>query len=170
MTYFLGRGVEYYDVPTVDEIAGKLDQDNGRFSTLLLGILESAPFQQRRTTPNNFKPGPEGGYRSRRIQRHCTKAMNIRKSPSNDPLALNRRRFLRNLGVCLAVPALEAFPRRVFAADGAAKLAATTATGVPLRTAFLYFPNGAIPSAWWPTGSEGAEFALNRTMEPLAEA
>jgi len=52
MTYILGRGVEYYDVPTVDEIAGKLDQDNGRFSTLLLGVLESAPFQQRRTTPN----------------------------------------------------------------------------------------------------------------------
>ena len=52
MTYFLGRGVEYYDVPTVDEIAAKLNQDNGRFSTLLLGVLESAPFQQRRTTPN----------------------------------------------------------------------------------------------------------------------
>ncbi len=52
MTYFLGRGVEYSDVPTVDAIAGKLDQDHGRFSTLLLGVLESAPFQQRRTTPN----------------------------------------------------------------------------------------------------------------------
>ncbi len=94
--------------------------------------------------------------------------MSIRKSPPNDPLAVNRRRFLRNLGVCLAVPALEAFPRRVFAAEGAARLAATTATGVPLRTAFLYFPNGAIPSAWWPTG-EGADFQLNRTMEPLAK-
>ena len=94
--------------------------------------------------------------------------MNIRKSPSNDPLALNRRRFLRSLGVSLALPALEAFPRRVFAAEGAAKLAATTASGVPLRTAFLYFPNGAIPSAWWPTGT-GADFALNRTMEPLAK-
>lgn len=94
--------------------------------------------------------------------------MNIRKTLPTDPLALNRRRFLRNLGVCLAVPALEAFPRRVFAADAATRLAATTATGVPLRTAFLYFPNGAIPSAWWPTGS-GAEFELNRTMEPLAK-
>ncbi len=93
--------------------------------------------------------------------------MNIRKSPSNDPLAVNRRLFLRNLGVCLALPALEAFPRRTFAADAASKLAATTATGVPLRTAFLYFPNGAIPSAWWPTGT-GADFTLNRTMEPLA--
>jgi hypothetical protein len=53
MTYLLGRGVEYYDVPTVDAIAEKLDQDNGRFSTLLVGVLESAPFQQRRVTPNS---------------------------------------------------------------------------------------------------------------------
>jgi mono/diheme cytochrome c family protein len=53
MTYLLGRGVEYYDVPTVDAIAAKLDKDDGRFSTLLFGLLESAPFQQRRTTPNN---------------------------------------------------------------------------------------------------------------------
>ena len=82
--------------------------------------------------------------------------------------ASSRRRFLRNLGVCLAVPALESFPARVFAAGGAQKLAATTATGAPLRSAFLYFPNGAIPSAWWPANT-GADFALNRTMEPLAK-
>jgi hypothetical protein len=81
----------------------------------------------------------------------------------------NRRRFLRNLGVCLAVPALESFPARVFgAAASAQKFAATTATGAPLRSAFLYFPNGAIPSAWWPSGT-GGDFTLNRTMEPLAK-
>jgi hypothetical protein len=53
MTCLLGRGVEYYDVPTVDAIAERLDKDNGRFSTLLFGVLESAPFQQRRVTPNS---------------------------------------------------------------------------------------------------------------------
>jgi len=53
MTYILGRGVEYYDVPTIDAIVERLDKDNGRFSTLLFGILESAPFQQRRLTPNS---------------------------------------------------------------------------------------------------------------------
>jgi hypothetical protein len=36
-----------------------------------------------------------------------------------------------------------------------------------LRTAFLYFPNGAIPSAWWPS-ELGGDFTLNRTMAPLA--
>mgnify|MGYP001604144506 CR=1 FL=1 len=85
--------------------------------------------------------------------------------------ALDRRRFLRNLGICVALPAMETFlPTRVLgaSASGATALAATTATGAPLRTAFLYFPNGAIPAAWWPTG-EGRNFVLNRTMEPLAK-
>jgi hypothetical protein len=52
LTYVLGRGVEYYDVPTIDAIVESMDKDNGRFSTLLFGVLESAPFQQRRLTPN----------------------------------------------------------------------------------------------------------------------
>lgn len=59
MTYILGRGVEYYDVPTVDTIVAELDRDDGRFSTLLLGVLESAPFQLRRTTPNPRTGEPE---------------------------------------------------------------------------------------------------------------
>jgi hypothetical protein len=50
MTYVLGRGVEYYDTPTVDAIVERLDKDNGRFSTLLFGVLESVPFQQRRNS------------------------------------------------------------------------------------------------------------------------
>lgn len=53
MTYILGRGMEYYDVPTVDAIVEQMDKDKGRFSTMLYGILESAPFQQRRVTPNS---------------------------------------------------------------------------------------------------------------------
>jgi len=83
---------------------------------------------------------------------------------------LSRRRFLRGLGVCMSVPVMESLlPRRLGAATlsaGASSLA-TTATGAPLRTAFLYFPNGAIPGAWWPTG-EGKDYELNRTMKPLA--
>lgn len=90
-----------------------------------------------------------------------------RAAASSHPL--NRRRFLRNLGLCVALPAMESFSSRLLgaAAAGAPVLPATTATGAPLRTAFLYFPNGAIPGAWWPTGL-GADFVLNRTMAPLA--
>ncbi len=51
-TYALGRGVEYYDAHTIDEIVGRLAQADGRMSVLLLGIIESPAFQkQRRATP-----------------------------------------------------------------------------------------------------------------------
>ena len=58
LTYALGRGLEYYDVQTVDQIVDRLEKDNGRFSALLMGIIESAPFQNRRNTnaPENPKP------------------------------------------------------------------------------------------------------------------
>ena len=78
----------------------------------------------------------------------------------------SRRHFLRGLGAAVALPAFSSLglPRAMAAREGAAL--ATTATGAPLRTAFLYFPNGAIPEAWWPTG-EGTSFQLNKTLEPL---
>jgi len=82
--------------------------------------------------------------------------------------SLSRRRFLRGLGACVALPAFESLaPLRVLAEPPRAILA-TTPAGAPLRAAFLYFPNGAIPSAWWP--KEGAaSFEFSRTLEPLAE-
>src|SRR5436305_1816309 len=79
---------------------------------------------------------------------------------------LSRRNFLRGVGACVALPVFESLsPLRLLSAEPAAQLAVTS-SGAPLRTAFLYFPNGAIPSYWWPTG-EGAEFSLNRTLKPL---
>jgi len=52
LTYALGRGLEYYDVETVDRIVQRLDEQNGRFSALLMGIIESAPFQKQRNLAN----------------------------------------------------------------------------------------------------------------------
>lgn len=48
LTYALGRGLEYYDVETVDRIVERLEKENGRFSALLMGVVESTPFQKRR--------------------------------------------------------------------------------------------------------------------------
>jgi hypothetical protein len=48
LTYALGRGLDYNDVETVDRIVGRLDREGGRFSVLLTGVIDSAPFQQRR--------------------------------------------------------------------------------------------------------------------------
>ena len=50
LTYATGRGLEYYDEPTVDAIVRRLDAEDGRFSVLLRGVVESAPFQQQRDT------------------------------------------------------------------------------------------------------------------------
>lgn len=54
LTYALGRGLEYYDTETVDQIVQRLDQGNGRFLPLLTGIIESAPFQKQRLQPNSI--------------------------------------------------------------------------------------------------------------------
>lgn len=48
LTYAVGRGPEYYDMETIDRIVERLEHENGRFSELLLGVVESAPFQKMR--------------------------------------------------------------------------------------------------------------------------
>jgi hypothetical protein len=48
LTYALGRGLEYYDVETVDQIVDRIEKANGRASALLAGVVESAPFQKCR--------------------------------------------------------------------------------------------------------------------------
>ena len=48
LIFALGRGLEDYDVQTVDQIVERLEANNGRASTLLTGVIESAPFQKRR--------------------------------------------------------------------------------------------------------------------------
>jgi hypothetical protein len=47
-TYGLGRGVEYYDQPTIRQIVRDAGRDNYRWSSLLKGIVESKAFQMRR--------------------------------------------------------------------------------------------------------------------------
>ncbi len=47
LTYALGRGLEYYDRCAIDKIMIDLDSDD-RFSVLVTGIIQSAPFQLRR--------------------------------------------------------------------------------------------------------------------------
>jgi hypothetical protein len=79
--------------------------------------------------------------------------------------AFSRRHFLRGLGACIALPAFESLAPFKLLATPASKLA-TTASGAPLRAAFLFFPNGAIPAAWWPKDA-GKDFEFSRTLKPL---
>jgi hypothetical protein len=48
LTYALGRGLEYYDEPALDKIASHVEKANDKFSSLVLGIVHSDPFQLRR--------------------------------------------------------------------------------------------------------------------------
>jgi hypothetical protein len=47
LTYALGRGLEYYDAPAVREIDRTAEANDYRWSSLVLGIVKSVPFQLR---------------------------------------------------------------------------------------------------------------------------
>ncbi len=49
LTYALGRGLDYYDVYTVDDLVERLDREKGRPSVLISGIIQSVPFQRSRS-------------------------------------------------------------------------------------------------------------------------
>ena len=49
LTYALGRGLEYYDAPAVRKITREAASNDYRWSSLVLGIVESVPFQMRRS-------------------------------------------------------------------------------------------------------------------------
>ncbi|MBL6763580.1 MAG: DUF1552 domain-containing protein [Verrucomicrobiae bacterium] len=71
----------------------------------------------------------------------------------------NRRNFLRGLGAAVALPTFESLAPALETNGGNG--------GPPLRSAYLYVPNGVILDAWRPEGS-GENYELNRTMKPLA--
>jgi hypothetical protein len=54
MTYAIGRGMEAYDVETIDQIVERMKQENGRCSALLNGIVDSAAFQRRRNSKDRM--------------------------------------------------------------------------------------------------------------------
>jgi hypothetical protein len=49
MTYALGRGVEHSDMPAIRAVLRTAARDDYRFTSLIRAIVESAPFQMRRS-------------------------------------------------------------------------------------------------------------------------
>jgi len=47
LTYAMGRGAEYYDAPAIRKIVTEATADEYRWSSLILGIAKSVPFQMR---------------------------------------------------------------------------------------------------------------------------
>ncbi len=50
LTFALGRGVDYYDAPAIRKILREAEPEGYRFSSLILGIVKSVPFQMRTST------------------------------------------------------------------------------------------------------------------------
>ena len=71
----------------------------------------------------------------------------------------SRRRFLRGLGIGVALPVFES-------ALPAATLSGGAQVKPPRRIAFCSVPNGVQQDNWWPEG-EGRQFELNQTMKSL---
>jgi hypothetical protein len=53
MTFGVGRGMEYYDMPVIRDIVEEAEDDNYRFSTLVLGVVKSPQFLMRTKTPDS---------------------------------------------------------------------------------------------------------------------
>jgi len=51
LVYALGRGLEYYDMPSVRAIVRTAAADEYRWSSVIIGVVESTPFQMRRFQP-----------------------------------------------------------------------------------------------------------------------
>jgi hypothetical protein len=57
LEYALGRGLEYYDGPAVRQLLRRSAAQDHRWSSLIVGIVESPPFQMRRTAaPGESNP------------------------------------------------------------------------------------------------------------------
>jgi Protein of unknown function (DUF1552) len=75
--------------------------------------------------------------------------------------AIPRRTFLRGAGATLALPLLDGMIP-AFASS------AEVATKAPVRLGIVYVPNGMWPMDQWTPRTEGADFKLSPTLEPLA--
>lgn len=62
LIYALGRGLEFYDVETTDQIVTRIEAANGRSSALIAGIIESAPFQRTRRPAANETEKPKNRH------------------------------------------------------------------------------------------------------------
>jgi mono/diheme cytochrome c family protein len=54
LTYSLGRGLQYYDQPVVRQIVADSADENYTWSSIIIGVIESTPFQYRRASNNVY--------------------------------------------------------------------------------------------------------------------
>ncbi len=87
----LGRRVEYYDQPAVRAIVKKAAQNDYRFSSFVLGIVNSPAFQMSKAEPVDHYRGEVEDMSYDLTKKH-----------------LSRRAVLKGMGVTVALPFLDA--------------------------------------------------------------
>ena len=58
MTYALGRGIEYYDMPSIRKIVKDAARNNYRFSSIVMGIVSAPAFQSSMVEQPAHPPVP----------------------------------------------------------------------------------------------------------------
>ena len=142
MTYAIGRGLEYTDMPTVRAIARDVEQDDNRFSAIVLGVVRA------RSSRCETKAAD-------RSASHSLEETTMFVAKKHIP----RRTFLRGAGVTLALPLLESMvpaltPTRL------------TAAAPVRRFVGIWHPHGASPGYWSPL-QEGKDFEFSFITKPL---
>jgi hypothetical protein len=78
-------------------------------------------------------------------------------------MSFNRRQLIQGFGTVLALPWLES------ASFAAGVSPAGAPTSPPLRTAFIYLPNGMHMSHWTPRGASETDFETSEIFEPVKQ-
>ena len=165
LTYALGPG------PRLSRHAGgprdrprRRPRNDYRFSSLVLGIVNSVPFQMRMAQEPAItaRHGRHASHRDAGLS--CTDPVSMRHMFITK-LSLPRRTFLRGMGATVALPLLEAMVPALTAP-------AKTAGDPPPRFGAVYMPNGAIMDQWIPeTAGAGFEFTpILKPLEPFRES
>ena len=136
LTYALGRGLEYYDMPAVRRIVREAAQDGYRFQSIVRRRREELSV-----------------LRWRRVAAPTTTSAAVTAiedlSHDHHQDALPRRTFLRGLGATVALPLLDAMvPALSPRPDGGERRV--------LRLGFFYVPNGMFLPNFHPAGTAGA--------------
>ena len=93
LTYALGRGLEYQDMPMVRSIVRDSANDNYKFSSIIMGIVKSPAFQMNMKMPERRA----AGARASKLRRKTADMFITKKH-------MSRRTVLRGTGAALALP------------------------------------------------------------------
>ena len=152
MTYALGRGPEYQDVETVDQVVDRVEREGGKLSSdrLWPDRVESLP-EAPGTGRDRLLQDPPHGSETMSLNELNAEAI-AEPGPfvlQPPPLPPRLRRRDRPAG-----PRIDPAPSGINAAHrrGDSGPGHHQTTGAPLRMAVVYVPNGVNQKTWWPTG------------------